>query len=999
MVEYGFCEEVQPIINNANIRARNNTKKNNKSSSVKTKRIRKHDIDNIDNELQNTIDRLVIPSSMEQFIRPIENKLKTLLWENPTRTNFIGWFDESFKKYRVKRKGINVKVSCQEDNCSMVPRSKKRELFNHQKIVRDYLNTESPYRGLIIYHGLGVGKTCSSIAIAEGFKDERKIVVLLQKSIKQNYISQLKECGDLYFRHDNHWEFVRTTTSEKRNVALKIGIPAKVLKREGGCFLIDFSKPSNYDSMSNAKREMLEAQIMDMIYSKYEFKHTNGLTAKQLENMEITRYFDNKVIVIDEVHNIINGMASEGSTRAVKLNQLFMEAHNAKFVLLSGTPMKNVPFEIAKLYNILRGPIQVNELTVDSSLKTGEKVNYQKLESLLHRNELIDQVIMQSKTKIIKITRNPTGFVRHPDNKGLIKSGRNNISHQQFIENLEIYLDSQGYKVKGINTYDKVLFPDNNKDFMKRFYNPVKNTIHDKETFKRRILGMTSFYSSVDPSLVPEIRTKKIISVPMSDYMFDKYAIIRKTEIDKDKNKKSSKKDELFGVNSSYRAYSRMLCQFVFPEEIDRPFKGDLKDLEVREEDLDKQGLLEQEYEEKIAKEKSREKILSLKQELKDKIQDLKNISVEYEQRLKSALKQLDDNRDKYLLYDNGNKKMLAKYSPKYARIMAEVMRDKNDKKKGLKFIYTEYKTCEGVGIFSIVLRANGYSPFRVKKDASGNWELNFIKGEEDLPKFAVWSGDEESDIILNIYNDHLDKLPEKIRKQVEKINSTNKNGQILEILMTTKQGAEGLNTRHVRQLHVVEPYWNPVRLDQVIGRAVRIGSHLELPPKDRNVDIYIYLSTATKLQLKKNITMANDNKGSGRTSDEVLYDIAERKRDIMNVMLGMMKETAIDCSINLVDNVRNDPNIKCLNLSGKDKNSYTHTPDIGDELKQKERDTRVHTIKQTFKPLFIKSRNMRVALLGEKIYDYDAVDSGRQGRPIGELTVNSKGERRIKFY
>ena len=40
---------------------------------------------------------------------------------------------------------------------------------------------------------------------------------------------------------------------------------------------------------------------------------------------------------------------------------------------------------------------------------------------------------------------------------------------------------------------------------------------------------------------------------------------------------------------------------------------------------------------------------------------------------------------------------------------------------------------------------------------------------------------------------------------------------------MTTKQGAEGLNTKNVRQLHVVEPYWNPVRLDQVIGRAVEL--------------------------------------------------------------------------------------------------------------------------------------------------------------------------------
>ena len=41
-------------------------------------------------------------------------------------------------------------------------------LMTHQQIVRDYINLFTPYRGLLIYHGLGAGKTCSSISIAEG---------------------------------------------------------------------------------------------------------------------------------------------------------------------------------------------------------------------------------------------------------------------------------------------------------------------------------------------------------------------------------------------------------------------------------------------------------------------------------------------------------------------------------------------------------------------------------------------------------------------------------------------------------------------------------------------------------------------------------------------------------------------------------------------------------------------------------------------------------------
>ena len=52
------------------------------------------------------------------------------------------------------------------------------DLLTHQKIVRDYINVYTPYRGLLLYHGLGSGKTCSSIAIAEGLKDRRKIWVM-----------------------------------------------------------------------------------------------------------------------------------------------------------------------------------------------------------------------------------------------------------------------------------------------------------------------------------------------------------------------------------------------------------------------------------------------------------------------------------------------------------------------------------------------------------------------------------------------------------------------------------------------------------------------------------------------------------------------------------------------------------------------------------------------------------------------------------------------------
>ena len=63
--------------------------------------------------------------------------------------------------------------------------------------------------------------------------------------------------------------------------------------------------------------------------------------------------------------------------------------------------------------------------------------------------------------------------------------------------------------------------------------------------------------------------------------------------------------------------------------------------------------------------------------------------------------------------------------------------------------------------------------------------------------------------------------------------------GQNLLVLLTTSSGSEGINLKFVRQVHILEPYWNRVRIDQVIGRARRIESHILLPPDQQNVAVF----------------------------------------------------------------------------------------------------------------------------------------------------------------
>jgi hypothetical protein len=84
------------------------------------------------------------------------------------------------------------------------------ELLTHQLVVRDYLNLYTPYRGLLLYHGLGSGKTCTSIGIAEGMKTDKEIVLMTPASLKMNFFSELKKCGDVLYKKNQYWEFIST---------------------------------------------------------------------------------------------------------------------------------------------------------------------------------------------------------------------------------------------------------------------------------------------------------------------------------------------------------------------------------------------------------------------------------------------------------------------------------------------------------------------------------------------------------------------------------------------------------------------------------------------------------------------------------------------------------------------------------------------------------------------------------------------------------------------
>ena len=91
----------------------------------------------------------------------------------------------------------------------IIKRSKDSELNIWQNFVKNYLSLETPYRGLLVYHGLGTGKTATAVTTAEGLSENMEITTLLPASLETNFVNEVKTWGEeLFDLNNNNWVFI-----------------------------------------------------------------------------------------------------------------------------------------------------------------------------------------------------------------------------------------------------------------------------------------------------------------------------------------------------------------------------------------------------------------------------------------------------------------------------------------------------------------------------------------------------------------------------------------------------------------------------------------------------------------------------------------------------------------------------------------------------------------------------------------------------------------------
>jgi hypothetical protein len=989
------------------------------------------------------------------------------------REYFINFINTIFRKYSKELK------EGEEVTCDSLTQSKSKDfsLMIHQQIVRDYINLYTPYRGLLLFHGLGAGKTCASIGITEGLKTTNSVIIMTPASLRMNYISELKNCGDPIYKINQFWEKIQTSGNQHIEKALSeiLNIPSSHIRKQGWAWMVDVKKDSNFDTLGQDDQKSINSQIDLMLRKKYTFINYNGMRQSHLdkmiaesENMSGTSNpFDNKVIIIDEAHNfvsrIVNKLKKKKQTLSIQLYELLLSANNCRLVFLTGTPIINYPNEIAVLFNMLRGYIKTFYIKLDTS-ETTKTISQQFIMDIFKREKLLDYVEYSPSSTTLTVTRNPFGFTNKIKKDGSYSGVNNHQSGQktdsQFISYITGTLRDNNITVlqKQIQIENHKALPDLFDTFKALFIDKMTGKMKQENLFKRRIIGLTSYFRSASESLLPRYEDSPkythIEKIPMSNFQVGSYEAARaaeRKEEDRNAKKKAKQQKGVYEeVASTYRVFSRAFCNWVFPNEIDeetqvlisRPMpKSDLtmeqtistkikstgeqkdgdkkKKIAKRKVSIDEDVLDGIQIEEKLQNQDglyTTDDITKLEKE-RSEIED-----VSYGDRKKQALHLLDKNASKYFTSAG-----LAQYSPKFKKVLSNL---KNPDNVGLHLIYSQFRSIEGVGILSLILNHNGFAKFKISK-RTGVWLLDIADKDRGKPTYALYTGTEtveEKEIIRNSFNGSWDSIPSSLAQQLREINQNNNLGEIIKILMITSSGSEGITLKNTRFVHLIEPYWHPVRTDQVIGRARRICSHKDLPEELRSVEVFIYLMTFTDKQINGDkesedkeerepvLSLALRNSKADKskmdqltpyTSDETLFEISSIKKNTSNSILRAIKSSSIDCSIH--SNSNKKENIACYTFGSPAVTSFAYKPNYSTEEKDTVQEQNFKKVMWKAFPIQIQGTNYAIKrkegaqnkMIGE-IYDLDSYMAAKKDpttNPIllGRTELNAKNNKKIK--
>ena len=682
------------------------------------------------------------------------------------------------------------------------------ELSPHQLFVRNFLSFQTPYNSLLLYHGLGTGKTCSAITICEEMRDylvqigmstSQKIIIVASPNVQQNFKLQLFDKNKLKLI-DGIWN-IRSCTGNKYLKEInpmnmkgmeeeKVVSEIKKIIRRSYRFL-------GYDQFANLieKTSVVSDDIVDR-------SHRSKIMMQKLKVV-----FGNSLIVIDEFHNIKSTDEKSG-TRAVaeQLEKLvkFGPLLMTRLLLLTGTPMYNSYREIIWLLNIMR----INDGRAEIDIR-----------DVFNSNP--DEGI----------------FVETVDGPGQItETGRENL--RRFSTGYVSY-------IRGENpyTFPFRIYPD---EFAPEHTFSGGGAGADAESPGRpgqyEIPNM-----QINGLRIPEHRKlsrmqDKIYLNPASEYQQNVYSYIIRQFL-------ALKRDEMQTIEESVSVGINILRSPVEALNISYPSDDFNPETDNINYDI---RLLVGKY-------------------------GLRNI-MNYNEDTKTGFEYKDDKPHIFARDTIGN------YSSKIKSICDNIY-----KSDGIILIYSFYIE-GGVIPMALALESMGFTRYGTKARSLFNNPpdgVRAIDGITSRQRGEMRANETFFPAKYVVISGEASLSPDNIGDVKAASNEANFDGRFVKVIIISKSGTEGLDFKNIRQVHVLEPWYNINLTEQTIGRAVRNCSHKDLEFEKRNVQIFLHGSIMT-------------NTPDVEAADIYMYRLSERKARYIGEVSRVLKENAVDCLLNI---------------------------------------------------------------------------------------------------
>ena len=772
------------------------------------------------------------------------------------------------------------------------------ELSPHQIFVKNFLSFQTPYSSLLLFHGLGSGKTCSSIGVCEEHRDylkqtgiTKRIIIVASENVQDNFKLQLFDERKLKLV-DGIWN-IRACTGNKLlkeiNPMNMKGIPKEKVISQIKNLINTYYIFLGYGQFANYI-------IRTLNYAEELNKATeeNKKIGKSTKDVKITlnnriikrlrKEFNDRLIVIDEVHNIRKTDDNENKKVALYLEILVKSAQNMRFLLLSATPMYNSYKEIIWLLNLMntndrRGRIEVKDVFKKNGdiKKNGKELLIRKATGYVSFVRGEDIYTFPYRVYPNQFAKEHTfPFIKYPSYQMNLKK----IKSEDKKRILSLYLNTIGdcddCGICQYCAYKYIIYNLRNKSFS---VTTKKGVVRDMPNFENmESFGYTLLQVPIESLIISyPIEGLKNFLGKMKKETYSEELSASFSELSPNENENESEIEIDENQNIKPETISNLTEDYNEEPEIvnitetiqtNKTNKTNSKSILGGASSTDTPT-----YEINIDP-----------RELTGKtgLKRMMNFIDEKSPPQKGNFEYKKNILDKYGKIFS--QKEIGKYSSKIKCVLDYIFNpDTNNVSEGIVLIYSQYID-GGLIPMALALEEMGFVRYGqnvkslFKNRPSEVIDVKTMKPPANKKQFmparySMITGDPR----ISPDNDY----------EVKGLtNEDNKEGYKIKVVLISKAGSEGIDLKFIRQCHILDPWYNMNRPEQTIGRTVRNFSHKDLPFEKRNVEIFMH-----------GTILGKENKEEA--ADLYIYRIAEYKAIQIGKVTRLLKETAVDCIIN----------------------------------------------------------------------------------------------------